>query len=486
MIYERKGSLTAAYGSEEALVQHQQAKRPPLVLKSNVGRRNLDGHRLLFAACACLAGASLFGLLSVIVWTHHDKAQVTLEHDTQHTDPSSTSNHDKWSPSAVVLGPPTDSFRDNLRNDTQYITSWPSAGWTNDVMTYANLIYLARLTGRVPVIPTFIPSHVRGDAGPIPFGEIFNTTRLGEAIGIPVIEWQDIKAPSSNYVDEIGCWSIWQATREDDSPRGSAMISQLNLDISYTKAPQWAKLNPDDENENHAAFWSLATLGFPDHDLIPPRPSELHNALLPPDEQMLCFDYMYYVGAYKPFEYQYDYRPAWKFAAQYMRWTAWLEEVSEWYIRLALEVEIGALVPPYISIHVRHYDFQSYCGDIPLSDCFAPIPVIARRVAEVQKEVQEKTGIDVTHVIMTSDERDPVWWGEVYKQGWKTPNHTHTGEDYGEWYPVFIDAVIQSNGVGFVGTDRSTMSEMAKLRCETWHKGSTRMVRWGHIGADDH
>lgn len=111
MIYERKGSLTAAYGSEEALVQHQQAKRPPLVLKSNVGRRNLDGHRLLFAACACLAGASLFGLLSVIVWTHHDKAQVTLEHDTQHTDPSSTSNHDKWSPSAVVLGPPTDSFR---------------------------------------------------------------------------------------------------------------------------------------------------------------------------------------------------------------------------------------------------------------------------------------------------------------------------------------------------------------------------------------
>lgn len=58
-------------------------------------------------------------------------------------------------------------------------------------------------------------------------------------------------------------------------------------------------MNPDDENENHAAFWSLATLGFPDHDLIPPRPSELHNALLPPDEQMLCFDYMYYVGAYK-------------------------------------------------------------------------------------------------------------------------------------------------------------------------------------------
>lgn len=29
-----------------------------------------------------------------------------------------------------LLGPPTDRFRDNLRNDTKYITSWISAGWS--------------------------------------------------------------------------------------------------------------------------------------------------------------------------------------------------------------------------------------------------------------------------------------------------------------------------------------------------------------------
>lgn len=37
---------------------------------------------------------------------------------------------DKYSYSQAVLGPPTRSFRDNLRNDTKYITSWPSAGWS--------------------------------------------------------------------------------------------------------------------------------------------------------------------------------------------------------------------------------------------------------------------------------------------------------------------------------------------------------------------
>jgi hypothetical protein len=53
-------------------------------------------------------------------------------------------------------------------------------------------------------------------------------------------------------------------------------------------------------------------------------------------------------------------------------------------------------------------------------------------------------------------------------------------------YPLLIDAVIQSGGIGFVGTDRSTMSEIALRRCQSWHGAVTRMVKWGHIGADDH
>jgi hypothetical protein len=53
-------------------------------------------------------------------------------------------------------------------------------------------------------------------------------------------------------------------------------------------------------------------------------------------------------------------------------------------------------------------------------------------------------------------------------------------------YPVFIDAVIQSNGAGFVGTHGSTMTTVALRRVESWHNGPTRVVRWGWPGADDH
>lgn len=53
-------------------------------------------------------------------------------------------------------------------------------------------------------------------------------------------------------------------------------------------------------------------------------------------------------------------------------------------------------------------------------------------------------------------------------------------------YPVFIDAVIQSNGAGFVGTHGSTMTTLARRRVESWHDGPTRVVKWGSPNADDH
>ena len=40
--------------------------------------------------------------------------------------------------------------------------------------------------------------------------------------------------------------------------------------------------------------------------------------------------------------------------------------------------------------------------------------------------------------------------------------------------------------MGFVGTDLSTFSILARRRVEDWQQGVTRTVKWGHKGADDH
>jgi hypothetical protein len=53
-------------------------------------------------------------------------------------------------------------------------------------------------------------------------------------------------------------------------------------------------------------------------------------------------------------------------------------------------------------------------------------------------------------------------------------------------YPVLIDAVIQSSGIGLIGTHGSTMSLLAGRRVQDWHNGVYKDVKWGSPHADDH
>ena len=110
------------------------------------------------------------------------------------------------------------------------------------------------------------------------------------------------------------------------------------------------------------------------------------------------------------------------------------------------------------------------------------------RYREVQDELRERKGMDVERVFISSDEKDPAWWDQIKALGWRTIDHDamRTAEVYGRWYPVILDATIQSSAVGFVGTDRSTFSIVSRRRVESWHDGVTRVIKWGFKGADDH
>ncbi|TFY70546.1 hypothetical protein EVG20_g2459 [Dentipellis fragilis] len=393
---------------------------------------------------------------------------------------------------SAVLGPPTPKLKDNLRNDTKYVTSWISAGWTNDVMTYGNLVYLAIITERVPIIGHFIPSHIGGDAGSVPFSEVFDIDYLSQAIGMPVLEFDDVKDSNSTEIDELGCWSVWQAVQTHESPpRLTYALEHNGIDISYTSAPKSVQKFEGYEHDPHAHFWSVAALTYSEaHEAYKghAQPSTAHQVTLDPDEQLSCFDYLYYLCATESFEYDHDFSPAWRFVVKNFRWTQRLQGLADGYLKRIFEVPDEDEVPPYIAIHARRTDFGIYCNDVPVADCFPSLAVFARRIAEIQEEVRATKGIDPQHVLMLSDEKDPTWWDAVHMLGWYSVDHTSedTVAKYGRWYPLLIDAVMQSSGIGFVGTDRSTMSVIAKRRVEDWQGGAVRMVKWGTPGADDH
>jgi hypothetical protein len=83
---------------------------------------------------------------------------------------------------------------------------------------------------------------------------------------------------------------------------------------------------------------------------------------------------------------------------------------------------------------MRRGDFENWCRDIPEGYCFPTISEINRRIQEVKEELAIKyPGIDVGHVVMTSDERNETWWGEVIGAGWYRVDHSKTVENYGKW-----------------------------------------------------
>lgn len=186
----------------------------------------------------------------------------------------------------------------------------------------ANLIYLARMTNRIPVLPP-LDSFVGRVPTPIPFSAVFDLPRLSKTLGFPVLEWHQVKDPSSTELDVLGCWNIWQVDNlEASGPRDSRTPGRLHLgafrpclyngllvflisfpsDISYTRAPDSVKLIPGFIHDSHSSFWALAPLAF--HDMRAKALARSNLETLPaphtgistlPDEQLLCYDYLFYV-----------------------------------------------------------------------------------------------------------------------------------------------------------------------------------------------
>ncbi|KAG8855517.1 hypothetical protein FRB96_007021 [Tulasnella sp. 330] len=407
-------------------------------------------------------------------------------------------------PMSYVHGASTESFRENLIPGERYITSWSYAGWTNDFIAYSNLLYLSTISSRIAILPPFPPSlsHIGKGGKFTPFSEVFDLPRLRKdlaGLGARIVEWKDVKSEGSPVVDELGCWSVSAGTEPNGkgSYMKNALTDHLSLDVSYVATPH-VPLDPVDTS--HTSFWSLASLTFPEtrrallslarQPALASFPSKLRGHLSPPNEQLACFDVMYFVGATKTYEWQQEFSPAWRFIGSKIKWNPTLQDITVGYLKRALgAVDVDPL-PPLITIHARRGDFAQLCrADTAPEDCLAPISAYARRVKQVQDELFDRKGILIPaeRVVVTSDEQDEEWWGEIEKNRWKRFDHKseQTVNRYGKWYPALIDAVAQSMGTGFVGTARSTMSLVAQRRVEDWNDGVTREVKFGSKGADE-
>ncbi|CAE6482103.1 unnamed protein product [Rhizoctonia solani] len=422
--------------------------------------------------------------------------------------------HGKSISSSVVLSSinATATFRENLVPSTRYVTTFVSAGFTNQFMEITSLVYLSILTRRVPVVPAFLAEHFSkpADVAPVTFSDIFDLPYLSGKLGTPIVEWHEVKRTAYSPVDgpnpeveKIGCWST-AAGYKNSGPAYSYSTELYGLDISYTPVPETYTLTHGSNSDTYMwSIWGLASLGFA-RSRMRILSDQFRKAFplksnpdqkLEPDETMLCWDTLYYTGVFEPYpilDFFKDYSPYWSQVGTHMRWKQSLIELANQYLRRHFDLQDTDPIPPFISVHVRRSDFEGACGkDVSKEQCFAPVIAYDRRVQEVRARLNARTnGTNVREILVTSDERDPGWWKQISSLGpeWRWVDHAteKTSEKYGKWFPLLLDTVFQSMGKGFVGTEQSTMSELARVRVEDWNDGESAMVRWGSPDADNH
>jgi len=235
---------------------------------------------------------------------------------------------------------------------------------------------------------------------------------------MPVLEWHEVKNLSTPTpeIEDIGCWSVWQAVQvRESSPRLNNAINLQGLgeqalteqvvkliyflqDISFTAGPKSLQKFPGNPHDPHAHFWSIASLFYSpgrEESLITPQPSEVHGAVLPPDEHLACVDYLYYVCAHtvshvnppsiilfsperrQSFEYEHDLSPAWRFVVKNFRWANRLQAIADSYLRRILNVPEHEPIPP---VSTTLYNSQMLSQLIPNSSSILPSMPVGRMI----------------------------------------------------------------------------------------------------------
>ncbi|KAG8888922.1 hypothetical protein FRB98_006464 [Tulasnella sp. 332] len=394
----------------------------------------------------------------------------------------------------------------NLKDDVRYVTTWHYAGMTNDFIVFCNLIYLGVISQRIPILPPFAPAGIHvGAAAAIDFSEIFDLPALSKAIQWPILEWSDVKRAKYNESivmgdsilpgverDKLGCWSTWAMVDGSHRAAHSVMPQLLALDIVYTSVPRSTKLTNTDDP--HVTFSGLASILMPQGRVHALDGTEtlstmsfedrMEGNVLEPDDQLACFDLLYFVSAKAEWEWSQGVSPVWSLIGTHARFTPRIEGLADQYLRSLFHLGKGATIPKFVTVHIRRTDFKDSCPkDLTLDECLAPLSAYERRVAQVKSIIKVRPGEPMVEVIVASDEREASWWEAVGALGWK--HIDHIVEETVEKYPGIIDAAILSRGAGFVGTAQSTMSLVADKRVKDWGNGPARNVRWGWPGADE-
>lgn len=392
----------------------------------------------------------------------------------------------------------------------------------NQFISLTRIVYYAKISNRVAIIPTLFPLHF--DGKPLRFSTFYDVNRFWQETQIPVIEMADLKPidfdQTLDHNEDVSCWSI------QERAGGYANLFSPSMDCHDI----WVNVWPLPEMKKADGGFDVAFESFKlfDHDwwarsqwidkvrkeMIPQRtdneqpPAEKSANLKdgfdpiktnPPDDQFLCVDNSLFMGpvTFPPAitnELEADNpgnpEESWTAVGQHFHFNDHVESIVDQYLLQIFEVSKISKVPPFITVHIRRTDFKEFSGLTALEKYQEAVGRVRKRLqrrltepwAGPGRENFKSFGInaDKYAVLATTDEAGTSdFVAQVRALGWKVLNHDEmkTIEQYGGWYPTMLDAAALARGRAFVGTPKSTFSGIAADRVKYWRGGPVEMAQ---------
>ncbi|GAA5887934.1 hypothetical protein JCM5296_001501 [Sporobolomyces johnsonii] len=423
---------------------------------------------------------------------------------------------------------PQETLAMQLKDGVRYATAMAYGGHANQMISIQKLLYFAKLTNRVGIIPTLLPAHI--DGHPENLSTFYDLPRFYHESRIPAVEMSRIKpvdwTSSRPQNEHLSCWSVQEATV------GFANLEAWSFDlhgiwINHWPLPPMARglggfdlafdaLRVFDFDQWAKSDW----IGRVQRESLPqkkPADGEEFSGdpatnlkdgfdpagTQPPNDQIMCFDNTLFLGPimFPPLPVsKAPLEPAvpgeglsWISVGQHLHFNPAVEAHADEYLMRLFDVAAPAQIPPFISIHLRRGDFKEFAGFTALEQYTA---ALERARATLQFRLDNPDGwtgpgkkhfrafeglrADEYAVVATTDERgESEFVKEVRALGWKVLDHDafETKDKLGGWWPTMLDGAILARGRSFVGTDRSTFSHLAGLRVKYWHGGVVEVAR---------
>ncbi|KPV73445.1 uncharacterized protein RHOBADRAFT_55183 [Rhodotorula graminis WP1] len=372
---------------------------------------------------------------------------------------------------------PLHSFRANLKEGAGYVTSFPYGGLTNQLIELFKLVHVAQRLDRAAILTELKATHSEG--GDVPLSDFFDLAPFAYYANVSMVQWHDVKIPdvTGTQSESLSCWG-WG----DERP-----LERYNVKTHFWPFP--GQLQIPSSIETSITFPGIEVLASQDNspwlrDTVEKKYGSLDKAPAFPDQQLLCFENLFYVQnvkfvkgtpdtTYAIEELRPD-GPVWDKVGKFLRFNDHVNHVVDEFLGALL----GSRRRKYVAVHLRQGDFVALGRAARASQEVAEL--YAEGVRKVQEQLKKRRGASKKDlpVLFATDSDDPVFINRLTRMGWIYLDHREfaSASRYGGWWPGILDSAVLSRAQGFVGTKMSTFSYVAARRVESWQGGPTLIV----------